>query len=121
MRLSFPVVGLLLFIGSVSCAATPHQGGLYRVGVAEPDECSHVVHLLTAEQVPSAYRELAQVSATCPYVSPRTCERILLSRACELDADAVVIRQTRVIGRKGKPQLADDALVIGYYPVTPRP
>jgi len=90
MRLCCPCLGILLLAGGVSCAATPHQGGLYRAGVAESNDCSHVVHLLTAEQMPSAYRELAQVSATCPYVSPRTCERILLSRACELEADAVV-------------------------------
>ena len=121
MRLCCPCLGILLLAGGVSCAATPHQGGLYRAGVAESNDCSHVVHLLTAEQMPSAYRELAQVSATCPYVSPRTCERILLSRACELEADAVVIRQTRVIGRKGNPQLADDALVIGFNRVAPSP
>jgi len=121
MRLSCPLLGLLLLAGGVSCAATPHQGGLYRLGVAESDNCSHAVHLITAEQMPSTSRELAQVSATCPYVYPRTCERILLSRACELLADAVVIRETRVIGSKAKPQLADEALVIGFNPVATSP
>jgi len=36
-------------------------------------------------------------------------------------ADAVVIRETRVIGSKAKPQLADEALVIGFNPVATSP
>ncbi|MEO8902723.1 MAG: hypothetical protein ABI488_11890, partial [Polyangiaceae bacterium] len=68
----------LPLLGNMSCASTPHQGGLYRLGDAGPGECAHAVQLLTPEQVVPVYRELAQISATCPQVSPTTCERILL-------------------------------------------
>jgi hypothetical protein len=109
---------ILLLLGAASCAAAPHQEGLYRLSDAKPIECSRVVRLLTVEQAPLAYHELAQVSATCPYVSPRTCEHILLSRGCELGADAIVVRGTHVIGRKAKPMLADDGLAIGFEPAS---
>jgi hypothetical protein len=59
-----------------------------------------------------AFEEVASLSATCPYTSPNGCDRLLLARACELGADAIVAGKSRIIGRKGKPQLAEEAVAI---------
>src|SRR5450432_2277277 len=116
MRPAFPahVSLLLLLLGSASCISTPPRGGIYRVSGEPRSDCSHSVQLLQAAQLLPAHHELARLSATCPYLSPITCELELLSRGCELGADAIVITATRTIGKSEKPQLADEALAIRF-------
>jgi hypothetical protein len=63
---------------------------------------------------PEAFEQLASLSVTCPYPSPNTCDRRLLAKACDLGANAVVVQRSNVIGRKGKPELAEEAIAIRF-------
>ena len=103
----------LIFWAVTACAARSAPGGLYRVGGVEQSNCAHPVQLLSAPP-PEPFEELASLSVTCPYPSPNTCDRLLLARACNLKADALVVRENRVIGRKTKPQLAEEAVAIRF-------
>lgn len=44
------------------------------------------------------YREVANLSANCYPGVPTECERRLLDRACELDADAIILTEARTGG-----------------------
>lgn len=103
----------LVSLALTACSGSSTPAGLYRVGGVEQSSCAHSVRLLRARPR-EAFEELASLSATCPYPSPNTCERRLLARACDLAADAVVVEESRVIGRKGKPELAEEAIAIRF-------
>ncbi len=102
---------VLALLVCTSCHSQPAQPrSLYRLSSVEAPPCAHRVTLLTAAQMAAdEYRELAHLSATCPPISPTTCERVLLARACDIGADTVVITQTTTIGTKGKPEQVDEA------------
>ena len=108
----------LMLFAVMACAQRSPPAGLYRLGGAEQSRCPRPVQLLDTTPA-EAFQELASISATCPYTSPTTCERSLLRRGCELAADAVVLRQSNVMGRRAKPQLAEEAVAIRFA-VNPR-
>ena len=96
--LAAALLARLLLLGGVACAPSPPPAPPYRLGDNASSECPRSVQLFTPEQVARPYRELSEISATCPYVSPTTCDRILLARGCDLGADAVVILKTSTLG-----------------------
>lgn len=56
--------------------------------------CPREVELLrSAAEVRRPFRQLADLSATCYPGAPRVCENRLLARACELEADALVLSE----------------------------
>lgn len=103
----------LLPFAIVACAPTGAPGGLYRVGAAEQSNCFRPVQTLGAPP-PEAFEELATISAACPYTSPKTCDRLLLARACDLTADAIIVQESSAIGRRAKPQLVEEAIAIRF-------
>ncbi|MDB4990617.1 MAG: hypothetical protein JWN04_5795 [Myxococcaceae bacterium] len=63
--------------------------------------CKHQVSVLhSATQAVRRYREVASISASCSPGAPRVCEQRLRARACELEADALILQG---LGRGGVP------------------
>ena len=63
--------------------------------------CKHEIILLhSATQVVRRYREVASISASCSPGAPGVCKQRLRARACELEADALILQGS---GRGGVP------------------
>ena len=61
--------------------------------------CEPLVELLrSVAQANRPYREVASLSANCYPGVPTECERLLLDRACQLRADAVILMESRSEG-----------------------
>jgi hypothetical protein len=65
----------------------------YAQATSKPPACQPMVELLRSEgEARRPYREVANLSANCYPGTPQVCERRLLDRACELKADAVILK-----------------------------
>lgn len=85
--------------------ATPHiedapaPRDYFRLAKPTERKCSRDVPLLHADQVGGRpYQELKTISATCYPGTPGVCEQTLLERACELEADALLMREPSALG-----------------------
>jgi hypothetical protein len=90
---------LLLTTGvlSLACVGTPRIEDApaprdYFRAAQPARRCAHRVELLrSAAEVQRPYRELASISASCYPGTPTVCENRLTERACDLQADAVIL------------------------------
>ena len=61
--------------------------------------CKRDVPLLSSAEVGGRpYREVSALSATCYPGAPAACERTLANRACELNADALILNESSAGG-----------------------
>jgi hypothetical protein len=101
MRCAVP----MLLFASCNFMATPRiedapaPRDYYRLAKPSERKCSRDAPILGANQVGGrAYQELSTLSATCYPGTPGVCEQALLERACELDADALLVLEPRALG-----------------------
>ena len=115
MSASRAVVIVAIFASGCATASRTPPAEPYRLSRPEVT-CPHPVELLTLAQASRpAYRELARLSATCPKLSPTTCEQFLLARGCEVGADAIVVQRELPIARvKHPPQMAAEAIAVRF-------
>ena len=77
----------------------PAPRDYYRLANPSDRKCSRDVPILDAGQSGGRpYRELKTISATCYPGTPGVCEQTLLERACELDADALLLVEPQALG-----------------------
>ena len=108
--------------GFASCSSGPRPPSVYELSRGEPAECRHPVQLFSEGEPLRRYRELARVSVTCPLLAPRACEEKLLARACDLGANAVLIRRSNTTSpamfrrtKTGREALlVDEAVAVRY-------
>jgi len=128
------VSGLLFGLLSASCnyMATPRvedssaPRDFYRLAKPTERKCQRDVPLLQADQVGGRqYEELKTLSATCYPGTPGVCEQTLLERACELEADALLVRAPSALGSppgaSTQTSTSMTALALRWKPTTPAP
>ena len=77
----------------------PAPTDYYRLAKPKERKCKRDVPILRANQAGGRpYQELSTVSATCYPGTPAVCEATLLERACELDADALLVLEPQPLG-----------------------
>jgi hypothetical protein len=81
--------------------------------------CEPPVELLRSEsEARRPYRDVASLSASCYPGAPRLCENRLLARACELKADAVILRPSvpggTPVGASKQSQISVDARAVRW-------
>ena len=103
----------MVAMASVACAQTGAPGGLYRMPTTEQSSCLWPVRTLSSPP-PVAFKDVATISVVCPYTSPRTCDRLLLARACDLGADAIIAQASGATGRTRNPPLVEEAIAIRF-------
>jgi len=77
----------------------PAPSDYYRLAKPSERKCKRDVPILHANQAGGRpYEELKSLSATCYPGTPGVCEQTLLERACELDADALLVIEPQPLG-----------------------
>lgn len=62
-------------------------------------ECEREIQWIESRSlVVRPHRTIGKLSATCSPGSPRVCKQTLMKRACELEADALLIEDSRAAG-----------------------
>ena len=78
---------------------SPAPRDYYRLAKPAERKCGRDVPILSANQAGGrAYLELKTISATCYPGTPGVCEQTLLERACELEADALLLSEPQALG-----------------------
>ncbi|HET7542150.1 MAG TPA: hypothetical protein VFK05_19920 [Polyangiaceae bacterium] len=129
MGLTLPALGALVALLGCNYVATPRiqdapaPRDYYRLVKPAERKCARDVPLLNADQAGGRpYQELRTVSATCYPGTPGVCEQTLLERACELEADALLLREPSALGSPpgANPQSATSmtALAVRWKPAS---
>ena len=98
MLLGFALAGCN-YMATPRIEDAPAPRDYYRLAKPKERKCSRDVPLLNADQVGGRpYQEIKTISATCYPGTPGVCEQTLLERACELEADALLVREPSASG-----------------------
>src|SRR6478609_935023 len=96
---------IFILLAGCSVMATPRiedapaPSDYYRLAKPSERKCKRDVPILQANQAGGRpYEELKTLSATCYPGTPGVCEQTLLERACELEADALLVLEPQALG-----------------------
>jgi len=114
---SWLVCACYLGLTAFGCTTSAAQESLYDTKDPRPLGC-HAL-LLDSSQVGGPYRQLAKLSATCSKLQRSRCEQLLLARACELGADAVLIESSEAPPplhtiRRSEMRVTEEAVAVRY-------
>jgi hypothetical protein len=103
IRFRLTLISLVLtgcnFMATPRIEDAPAPRDYYRLARPSERKCSRDVSILRADQVGGRpYQELRSLSATCYPGTPGVCEQTLLERACELEADALLVLEPQALG-----------------------
>jgi subtilisin family serine protease len=87
------------FMATPNIEDAPAPRDYYRLAKPNERKCPRDVPILQANQAGGRpYQELKTISATCYPGTSAVCEQTLLERACELDADALLVIEPQALG-----------------------
>lgn len=115
VRFSSAAAATGLWLTACVPLATPHiqdapAPGQYMAAARPRPSCEPAVELVRSQaEANRPYREVASLSATCYPGVPTVCERKLLDRACELEANAVILIEPK--GSGTPPGATSDSMV----------
>ncbi|MGC4089633.1 MAG: hypothetical protein QM756_17445 [Polyangiaceae bacterium] len=88
--------------------------GTWLLACAPEVSCPRAVRIVRPPVAPESYRVVGQATATCVPLDPKRCDRILRARACELDADVLLLSTHTVVGRRGPAQITQRASLVRF-------
>jgi len=129
-RYNLALIGLML--AGCNYMATPHiedapaPKDYFRLAKPSKRQCPRDVPILQANQAGGRpYQELKTLSATCYPGTPGVCEQTLLERACEIDAEALLMVDPQALGSPAgastQSQVSMTARALRWKPAEPLP
>lgn len=118
----------LIGCGTTTPALTPRlqdasaPRDYYRALHPSGSKCKRQVPVLRAEEVGGrAYHEISRLSASCYPGAPEACKQTLTNRACELEADALILIESSPggspPGASGQSSVSISARAVRWTPV----